>query len=258
MPGACRFFSTAPPSGTARKAPAASPKPSAPQRSSQPSVPTLNAVLKKFNLLVHPDLFQSHPAHAAANQESLQALNSLLSTLKTRDRQESYPEKQTLRLVFHIKKKRGEEKWAEYVRMNDLEMHLAKKSAPTNGRGANGRGARRAATGAASAAGTLPPRGTQTLDGEFYVVPVVVSTNGTHCQKLVGSQLASLFYRCGLPFKFNWDAEYWQMGGARDRRDRVDDEGMDDATAERYDREDEAQYDEYEDNDGYQREGGSK
>jgi hypothetical protein len=218
-------------------------------------VPTLNALLKKFNLLVHPDLFQNSPAHAAANQESLQALNSLLSTLKTRDKQESYPEKQVLRLVFHIKKKRGEEKWAEYVRNNDLEMHLKKVSgaavSQNRGRGSNGGAGnkRGAAVAAAAAATALPPRGTQTLEGEFYVVPVVVSTNGTHCQKLVQSQLAGLFYRVGLPHKFVWDAEYWNMGGMRLRADRVEEQegDFDEAQAEQQ------EYDEeYEE--GYRRE----
>jgi hypothetical protein len=221
------------------------PKSSAPRTSSTPvmnrmsvPIPTLNAILKKFNLLVHPDLFTAYPTHAAANQASLQALNSLLTSLKTRNPQDSYPEKQVLKLIFHIKKKRGEEKWAEYVRTNDLETHLSKKPVSNRGgRPMRGHGA------AGSSVSTLPPRGKDTLEGEFYIVPVVVSTNGSQCQRLVQSQLSSLFYRCGLPFKFNWDAEYWQMGAMRMREDYVQEEDGSDGKGFA---ENDAGYDEYE------------
>ena len=183
--------------------------------------PCLFLSLQRFNLLVHPDLFGSTPTHAHANQVSLQQLNSLLSTLKTRDSKESYPPKQVLQLVFHVKKRRGDEKWAEYVRTHDLRMHLAGKCAPAqaSAAGPNNHGARRRPAPRAPPRGVsaLPPRGTHVLENEFHVVPVIVSTNGGHCKNQVQEQLSSLFYRCGLPHKFEWDDEYWNMGGARYR-----------------------------------------
>lgn len=80
--------------------------------------PTLNATMKKFNLLVHPDLFVQHPECQKINQESLQALNSLLGTLKTKDRQEPYPPKQRLELVFYIKKRSGTSQHTFHKRSN--------------------------------------------------------------------------------------------------------------------------------------------
>jgi len=173
---------------------------------------------------VHPDLFGASPSHQHVNQESLQALNSLLSTLKSRDSKDLYPPKQVLQLVFHVKKRRGDERWAEYVRTIDLQMHLSGKGAakaPTQQQSnSGGRRVARPARGESA----LPPRGKDTLEGEFHVVPVIVSTNGGHCKKQVQEQLASLFYRCGLPHKFEWDEEYWNMGGAKSKEDFVQEE----------------------------------
>ena len=178
--------------------------------------------MKRFNLLVHPDLFGSSPAQAHQNQQSLQALNSLLAGLKTRDPSDPYPPKQVLQLVFYIKKKRGDEAWVEFVRRNDVQMYLAGKTSPVghyqNARkSVGGSGGRGGSSGRAGAA-TLPPRGHTTLENEFHIIPTLISTNGGQCKRSVQDQMASLFYRVGLPVKFKWDEEYWNMGGAKDQK----------------------------------------
>lgn len=180
-------------------------------------LPTFNSIMKRFNLLVHPDLFMTSPAQAHQNQQSLQALNSLLAGLKTRDPSDPYPPKQVLQLLFYIKKKRGDEAWAAFIRKNDVNMYLEGRTvSPTAGSAPRKPGAR---------AHPLPARGHSTLENEFHIVPTLLSTNGGHCKRAVADQMASLFYRVGLPAQFKWDDEYWNMGGARDQKFAEGEEG---------------------------------
>jgi len=225
--------------------------------------PTLNQLLKRFNLLVHPDLFGSSPAHQSANQHSLSALNELLATLKSRDSKEPYPPKQVIQLVFHIKKRRGDELWAEYVRKVDYHTHItaaAKKlKAGNNGQtltlngmtSRNGislrppRGGSRKQSKSLSSSvipGVMPPRGNSVLDDEFHAVPVVMSTNGGQCKNMLGEQLSNMFYRVGLPTKFVWDDEYWQLAGPRQWSESGDDMDFNDDDGYDYDDDDEGEY----------------
>lgn len=200
--------------------------------------------MKQFNLLIHPDLFTSSPVQAKINQESLQALNALLANLKTKEATDPYPPKQILQLLFYLKKRRGDEKWAEYIKKYDLKMHLegkANKSTASNqARKSNGgvfKNTRNSAAAAASTTAVIPPRGTHVLENEFHLVPVLISTNGGHCKKSVSEQFSSLFYRMGLPIKWRWDAEYWNMGAAKEYKAGTTDEPMEDD----FDEDDEAQ-----------------
>lgn len=80
------------------------------------------------------------------------------------------------------------------------------------------------------------------LDDEFHAVPVVMSTNGGQCKNMLGEQLSNMFYRVGLPTKFVWDDEYWQLAGPRQWSESGDDMDFNDDDGYDYDDDDEGEY----------------
>mmetsp|Transcript_31632 Transcript_31632/g.44050 ORF Transcript_31632/g.44050 Transcript_31632/m.44050 type:complete len:181 (+) Transcript_31632:66-608(+) len=61
----------------------------------------LKAVLKKFYLKTHPDLFMNHPDEKEVNEQSLQHLQGLLDELK--DSTEYYPPASHISLDFYLR-----------------------------------------------------------------------------------------------------------------------------------------------------------
>lgn len=188
------------------------PRSSAPSMAAYQGPPLLSSLLKKFNLLVHPDLFAHAPEHQAQNQQSLQALNALLSALRTRERDNEYPAAQKLQLVFYVKKRAGDEEWMRWVRREEIAA-MEKEQGTKKKQNARSRAPARGSS-AATAAASGPPKRGDVLDGEFHIVPVLLTTTGGNCRTLIAGQLTSMFQRVGMDVQaFRWDADYWQMGG---------------------------------------------
>ncbi len=148
--------------------------------------PFFREVWRKFQLLVHPDLFTRFPELQAANAASLQVLQGVLNDAKSGHRTTGEALRpRTEQLTFYIR---------------------ASRILPRGG------GATRAAGGAAA-----PQRGgsgsgsgsASTDDASFVRVPLTLRIPGPNCQHVLAESLGELFGHCRLPTRFHWGAEYW-------------------------------------------------
>lgn len=71
------------------------------------SKPSLNQLLRRFYLFVHPDLFTKHPTEKAHNEAAMKKLMEFLSSIKNADAEEPYPRAQVQHLDFYIRKPTG-------------------------------------------------------------------------------------------------------------------------------------------------------
>jgi hypothetical protein len=67
-------------------------------------LPTVNVLLRKLYLRAHPDLFRTtHPELATINDQSMQNLNGILTTIKEIATENQYPPQIVKTISFHIK-----------------------------------------------------------------------------------------------------------------------------------------------------------
>ncbi|KAL6051771.1 DNA-directed RNA polymerase I subunit RPA1, variant 2 [Balamuthia mandrillaris] len=71
------------------------------QQGGEPKRPTLKALLNRFLLMVHPDLFSDYPQHQDVNSKSLQALHNFLDDTK-RPPEVHVPSNKTYSLQFYL------------------------------------------------------------------------------------------------------------------------------------------------------------
>ena len=160
-------------------------------------IPTLNATLRRFYFLVHPDLFHSHPHHRAINETNMQHFLGFITAIRRTDNDQPWPAAQHTNLTFYIRRRVGDGintalSFIEYnERTNKKHNHHS-----TN----NNNKTKRKPT-------QLPSN----TEGEFHVLQLTLSTNGGNCRGIVEKQLRHLFVMLGLPEEFRWDDEYWQL-----------------------------------------------
>ena len=183
--------------------------------------PTLNATLRRFYFLVHPDLFHSHPHHRAVNEANLQHFIGFITAMKQTNSSEPWPHAQHTNLTFYVRRKRGDgvNTGVSFVEWSEAKEAEAKKG----GRGGKGGGGK----GKVGAVGG----GVGSVDGEFHVLRLTLSTNGGNCKGVVERQLRHLFHMMGLPEEFVWDDEYWKT---KPRIERKDDEQQEEDEEEAY------------------------
>ena len=170
------------------------------------TIPTLNATLRRFYFLVHPDLFHSHPEHRAINEQNMQHFLGFVTAMKQTNSDQPWPPAQHTNLTFYIRRKAGDKintrlSFIEYNEQHDKKHshhNKTKRRPPPT---------------------TYQPPAT---DGDFHVLRLTLSTNGGNCRGPVEKQLRHLFAMLALPEEFRWDDEYWQMkppvkrGGSED------------------------------------------
>ena len=158
------------------------------------SVPTLNATLRRFYFLVHPDLFHSHPHHRAINEQNMQHFLGFITAMKQTNNEQPWPPAQHTNLTFYVRRRDGDRVNTSLSFIEYNEQRDKKHSHINNSRHNKRR--------------TQQP---STTDGDFHVLQLTLSTNGGNCRGPVERQLRHLFAMLGLPEEFRWDDEYWQQ-----------------------------------------------
>lgn len=85
-------------------------------------LPTINVLLRKLYLRAHPDIFKAtHPELAEINDQSMQTLNGILSTIKEITTENIYPPQIIKTVPFYIRNSRN----ADQVDCVDLSIKTA-------------------------------------------------------------------------------------------------------------------------------------
>lgn len=146
--------------------------------------PYFRDIWRKFQLLVHPDLFTSFPDIQQKNSDSLQKLQGILNDAKSMERDANElikPRTETMEF---------------FIRAHRI---VTPRSPPSNGR-------------------TFPPKNSSSTpssssssssDNHFIRVPLVIRVTGSHFQHVLADSLIHLFKLCGLPSRWYWGNEYW-------------------------------------------------
>ena len=158
---------------------------------------------------MHPDLFHSHPQHRAVNEANLQHFLGFITAMKQTSSKDPWPPAQHTNLTFYIRRTRGDgiNTAVPFVVWNEAR--------DAKGRPVRGKAPGRARGGEAG----------DSVDGDFHVLRLTLSTNGGNCKGLVERQLRHLFHMMALREDFVWDDEYWQC---KPRIARSDDANGDD------------------------------
>ncbi len=154
-------------------------------------IPPLSSTLRRFFMLVHPDLFTLSPRHQAVNAENVQRLNSFLTELKATDSSDPYPARQFLNLSFFIKKRVGDQ----------IQSSLplgAERSSPAKRAVSGGQRKRHGRVG-------------EIIPGEYHLIHQTIALTGGECRATVERGLGELFDKVALPSQFEWDADYWKL-----------------------------------------------
>jgi hypothetical protein len=174
--------------------------------------PTLNATLRRFYFLVHPDLFHSHPLHRSVNEANLQHFLGFVTAMKQTSSAEPWPPARHTNLTFYIRRKARDAINTQLSFIDYCEQReQGRKGRKTPAAGRRG-GAPDAAKGREEmTTGRRGGAGGRHEDSEFHVLRVTLSTNGGSCRAMVERQLRHLFCMAALPEEFVWDDEYWQQ-----------------------------------------------
>ena len=157
-----------------------------------PLPPTLNATLRKFYFLVHPDLFHSHPTQRAVNEQNMQHFLGFITAMKQTNSDQPWPLAQHTNLTFYVRRKANDKinTSLSFIQHNEQSTSTTTKSNTIK-----------------------PPKrkpSPSATGGDFHVLQLTLSTNGGNCRSLVEKQLRHLFAMLGLQEEFRWDDEYWQ------------------------------------------------
>lgn len=132
--------------------------------------PVFREVWRKFQLLVHPDLFTRFPELQAKNAESLQKLQGILNEAKSTER---------------------EKEAAMRARTEEMEFYIR-------------------ASKILGAAAANQQNGASAAAESFVRVPLVVRIPGPNCQHVLSDALSQLFGRCRLPTRWHWGDDYFR------------------------------------------------
>jgi len=143
--------------------------------------PHFRDIWRKFQLLVHPDLFTTFPDIQAKNSSSLQILQGILNDAKTMERDANDLIKpRTETMEFFIRAHR-----IQYPANNNNNRSKSSSNIPTN------------------------LTTTTKTDNHFIRIPLTIRVTGSHFQHVLADSLISLFKYCGLPTRWHWGNEYW-------------------------------------------------
>jgi hypothetical protein len=155
-----------------------------------PGDPMFREVWRKFQLMVHPDLFTRFPELQARNAASLQKLQGILNDAKTGEG--------------------GTKTTSEALRARTESMEFIIRASRLGSKAPG------AGSGAAGRAGGAPAPPVND-DAHFVRVPLTLRIPGPNCQHVVADALASLFGAVGLPQRWHWGPEYWGSTFVREK-----------------------------------------